>query len=486
MSHIITWKLFLEALRNPEDNVDLFKITSLVEPGKPFNAYSVMKGKNERTCINFHISQILNRLKTGRIPEPSPDYEQGADELYFYQYVLEWLEKTGSGSLSEDVLASNFRVEKINRKRNEETNEFEPEYTGEKITRSDANDLKRQELKSDPDAFRAKVPFSGNTTLSLKNPPKPKISDSEKWQKQRKPKSFKLSSQGLEKLFKFFDERYISFYQADKAYGDNEDQIAYWSAIYPELLDILKSGRWIWEISGQRQVITDKDNRDYGLGLRITPPEAARQLTELEFDNTRREMDRKNRWEEYGTSEFLQNIKTRSKKRVEGREVEILADGTIRVPVKGTSEENDRHRLFFTDDRGKLAKIFSIRKTNMRGGYFVSYIGRERQVFDSKSIQDILNFVDSDRKQITLPKIGFTIKKEPRFPYRTIPSDKGELRDTLFKYYDLWRKKEGLEPFERTTTIPTKDVETQDSTDVSVTSTTAQFGPDGTIYRKQR
>ena len=167
MSHIITWKLFLEALRNPEDNVDLFKITSLVEPGKLFNAYSVMKGKNERTCINFHISQILNRLKTGRIPEPQPDYEQGADELYFYQYVLEWLEKTGSGSLGEDVLASNFRVEKINRKRNDETNEFEPEYTGEKIARSDANDLKRQELKSDPDAFRAKVPFSGKDRKSV-------------------------------------------------------------------------------------------------------------------------------------------------------------------------------------------------------------------------------------------------------------------------------------------------------------------------------
>jgi hypothetical protein len=451
MNHVINWQLFLEAIRNPEDSVDLFKITSLIEPDKPFNAYSVMKGKNERTCINFHISQILNRLKTGRIPEPVSDYEPGADELYFYQYVLEWLEKTGSASLSEDVLARNFRVEKINRKRDPKTNEFDTEYTDEKITRLEANDLKRQELKSDPDAFRAKVPFSGNTTSSLKNPPKPKISDTEKWQKQRKPRSFKLSTQGLEKLYNFFDQSYISFYKADEVYGDREDQIAYWSAIYSDLLDILKSGRWIWEISGQKQVITDKDNRDYGLGLKITPPEAARQLTELEFDNTRREMDKRNRWIEYGTSEFLQDIKSRSQKNVEGRQVEILADGTIRVPVKGSQDGDDKHRLFFTDDRDKLAKIFSIRKTNMRGGYFISYIGREREVFDSKSIQDILNFVDSDRKQITLPKIGFTIKKEPRFPYRTIPSDKAELRDTLFKYYDLWRKKEGLEPFERTT-----------------------------------
>lgn len=451
MNHVINWQLFSEAIRNPEDSVDLFRITTLIEPSHPHNAYSVMKGKNTNTILNFHKNQIIYRIDNGKLPKTTEGYEMGPDEKFFYAYVIEWIVKTGSITLSDDEFAKHFHVEKINRKKNPETGKFESEITDEKITRAEANDLKNQTIESDPIALRAKVSFFGKSLGSMKNPPKPKISDTEKWQKQRKPRSFKISTQGLEKLYNFFDRSYISFYKADEVYGDREDQIAYWSAIYSDLLDILKSGRWIWEISGQKQVITDRDNKDYGLGLKITPPEAARQLTELEFDNTRREMDRKNRWEEYGTSEFLKDIKIRSQKNVEGRQVEILADGTIRVPVKGSQDGNDKHRLFFTDNRDKLAKIFSIRKTNMRGGYFISYIGREREVFDSKSIQDILNFVDSDRKQITLPKIGFTIKKEPRFPYRTIPSDKGELRDTLFKYYDLWRKKEGLEPFERTT-----------------------------------
>lgn len=472
MSKIFDWMLFLETRRDPEDRVDLFRITTLIEPNRPYNAYSVMKGKNTNTILNFHKGQILYRIENGKLPKTTEGHEMDPDEKFFYEYVIEWIVKTGSITLSDDEFAKNFHVEKINRKKNPETGKFESEITDEKITRAEANDLKNQTIQSDPIALRAKASFFGKAPGSMKNPPKPKISDRDKWYRQHKPREFKLQSENSEKLYDLFDQKYICFFKADEVYGDKEDQIAYWSGIYSELLDILKFGRWIWEISGQKQVITDKDSRDYGLGLKITPPEAARQLTELEFDNTRREMDKRNRWIECGASELLQDIKSRSEKNVEGRQVEILVDGTIRVPVKGSQDGDDKHRLFFTDDSNQLAKIFSIRKTNMRGGYFISYIGREREVFDSKSIQDILNFVDSDRKQITLPKIGFTIKKEPRFPYRTIPSDKAELRDTLFKYYDFWRKKKGLEPFERTTSIPTKDVETDDPTGVRGTSPT--------------
>lgn len=141
MNHIINWHLFSEGTTNTKDSVDLFKITSLIEPSRPISVYSVMRGKNEKSCINFHISQILNRLRAGSSPEPLSDYEPEADELYFYGYVIEWLNgENRLGSLNKDELAEKFLVEKIN---------------DEKITRLEANDLKKQALKSDPNIFRA-------------------------------------------------------------------------------------------------------------------------------------------------------------------------------------------------------------------------------------------------------------------------------------------------------------------------------------------
>ena len=464
MSKILDWILFLETRRDPEDKVDLFRITTLIEPNRPYNAYSVMKGKNTNTLLNFHKGQILYRIENGKLPKTTEGYEMDPDEKFFYEYVIEWIVKTGSITLSDDEFAKNFHVEKINRKKNPETGKFESEITDEKITRAEANDLKNQTIQSDPIALRAKASFFGKAPGSMKNPPKPKISDKDKWYRQHKPREFKLQSENRQKLQDFFDKYYINFYKASDDFGDTEDQVVYWSGIYTELLDILNSGRWIWEISGQKQVITDKDNRDYNLGLKITPPEVARQLTEIEFDKRRRQLDKANKWDEYGRSEFLDNIKIRYNKDIEGREVEILSDGTIRIPVKNSSENHNRHRLTFLSKDGEQIKIYNIFKTKRRGGYYVNYIQRDREIIDSKSIQDILNFVDSDERQITLPKIGFTIKKELRLPYRTIPSEKKELRDFILKFYEICRRKKGLEPSEETPS--TSSVNTSSENDV--------------------
>ena len=438
MNHILSWKLFLESKGNPDDLVNLFKITTLIEPGKRYNAYSVSESLDEKACITNHFSQVKTRIKNGNPPKEPKSTDPNADEIYFHHYVYRWLERSGSDIQNPEQY---FEVTKVNRKRIVDDYtiipRFEDQISDEKMLRNEANTLKKQLVKSDPDAFRHKVEFVGSDAVSMRNPPKPKISEEEIREKQKKEKKYRLNLESRVKMCDLFERGFVRFHEMGEGSDDSGSQFLYWSAIYEDLFNILKSGTFIWNISGKDTVITKQDNRNYKLNLSMNNPIQPQQLAEIEFDKSRKLIDKMNGFGEFAKDVKLFNLDSRSEI-IDGRRVKILSNGTILVPVKGSVGDNNTHQLKFIDVDGNDMVISDFYQTEEQDGYMIKS-DVDDGFIEEEDIQKILKFVDSKSNEINLPEYGLTIQKLQRFIYRTITSESQELYNFFMQSYLFWK-----------------------------------------------
>lgn len=441
MKIISNWELFLESLRrDPEDKVDLFKITTNFVPGENYNAYSVMKGQNEEKCKSVHSHGILSKKSL----IDSRNIE--SDEKFFHQYVRDWIMETGSSSASVDKISQRLEVKKINKKKNPETGQWE--NTTDKLTRKEANELKAMELKKDPNSFKAKIPFVQSNLPKIKQQDQIKFSPFEVMQKQKTDKKFHLLAADSQKLKNLFQENFIEFYKAgeeDDNYAPLEsDQIAYWSGIYEELFGILKSGSWIWSRSGRPEVITDRDNKDFNLNLKMNPNIFAQQLKEIEFDRKRKLEDSKE-WSEFDLNQLTVDEEEIKNFLLADRKSVLLRDGSVRVSISRPRLDSDKIRLIFQNKGGKKLSVSSLVK-HRGGGFTISFReGPKSEELNTSMVNKIINFIDSDAKKITLG--DYVIVKDEKLPYRTIPAEFVELYDFLLMNYQKWRASKGMEPF---------------------------------------
>lgn len=440
MRIITNWELFLESQqlrRDPDDMVDLYKITTYFDPEQNYNAYSVLKDQNEDKCKRFHGSAILSKKKDTKVKKIDKD------EKYFHQYVQDWIKVTGSASANVDKIASHLKVQKINKKFNPQNGRWES--TPDKIRREDANKLKALEVDKDSKAFKTKTPFIQKSAPLIKSQTQIKLSPLEIEEKQRREKKFWLKTADYPKLDALFEKSFIEFYKAGE--GDEErppfetDQIAYWSGIYNELYKILENGSWFWaksSTSTEKIPITPEDNIKYNLNLKMNPNIFADQLEKIEFDSQRKKDDAKD-WDEFDLNQLTAEERISKKFSLGGRRSVLLGDGTIRISILRPRVDSDKIRLIFYDRSGKRLNISSL-VSSPGGGCTISFKeGPKNEKLSSSVVDRILKFVDTGTKKATID--NYIVKKDEKLPYRSVPIQFKELYDFLLKRHEIWKER---------------------------------------------
>lgn len=446
MRIITNWELFLESeqlKRDPDDLVDLYKITTNFEPEQNYNAYSVLKDHNEEKCKKTHGSAILVKKEKKRSVGGKTEKLDSKDEQYFHQYVKEWIKVTGSASANVDKIASRLIVQKINKKFNPQNGRWES--TPDKIRREDANKLKALAVDKDPKAFKTKIPFIQKSAPLIKNQTEIKLSRFEIEEKQRREKKFWLKTADYPRLDALFEKSFIEFWKA----GEEDevrlpfktDQIAYWSGIYNELYKILENGSWFWaksSTSTEKIPITPEDNRKYNLNLKMNPNIFADQLEKIEFDPQRKKDDAKD-WDEFDLNQLTTEERIIKKISLGGRRSVLLGDGTIRISILKPLVDSDKIRLIFYDRSGKKLNISSLVSSH-GGGCTISFKeGPKNEKLSSSVVDRILKFVDTGTKKATID--NYVVLKDEKLPYRSVPIQFKELYDFLLKRHEIWKER---------------------------------------------
>lgn len=422
MDIIKKWEFFLESIRNPDDMVNIFKITANFEPHRSFNTYSVMSLDTIDSCITTHTSQILNKdynPNSGRLE---------GDEMYFYNFVRGWIQKNGSDYRNKEAIKDRITVEKI---------------TEERIPRMEANRIKvsrYEEDKKNSEAFRQKNPFSTNELSPNKNQSSIEVSESEKLEKQKKNKFYLLRSQSTKRLKELISQEALSF-EPNKDSTDYPVKIIYWSGIYSELYGILNDGSWMWMVSGTPTAIEKHDIDKYKLKIpRVSI--LADQLQKIEFDKEKKSKDLTkylsyDRDQLLGNDEQIMDNDLTDKKgtKVLDRKFYILNDGEVRIPKSQGNINIDNVKISFTNQHGEKLKVQQI--NNRSGGeYFLYYSTPDnknwRQILNVQSIQKLINFIDSEKSETNISNILFT--KLDKKIYREITPEYTDLYEFLLKF----------------------------------------------------
>jgi len=434
MKKILSWQLFTEA-RNPEDLVDLFQITTLIEPGRNYKAFSVMKNKSPLGCIKFHISQIQSRIATGRAHDNFVDLDLDPDEIYFYEYVISWMLSTGARNLTDEVIRENFEVEKVNRVRNQDGS-FSEEPTENKMNREDANTLKNRLIEQNREiSFRAKRPFhvSGNSGIKIKRGSAIREKDVEI--AKARERKIAINSKSREKLNMFFGLDAIQIIPEDEKDPNSKLDVVYWAGDYPEIEKLLREGCiWIWKVSGQWQSITSEDNLKYSLGLKINPNNLCSQLREIEFNKEMERQDRENGWIEFSQSEVTGKEKVMYRKQYGDVEISLISDGGLKFQFSTESA-----KVFMLDRNDRKIEISRLRKTYGENKFTIFTKSGEEIYLTFRNMDNIIEFArDKSRKKSTIQNLDIKLRKELLFPLRSIPRDT-LLYDFLIKQYNLWK-----------------------------------------------
>lgn len=143
MEYLEKWDKFFEA-KSAEDLVDLFKISTEID-GQTYNGYSISGLKDERTIINYLVSSAKNRFIKNQFIFKEDGYGEGYMYSYIIYLIMETIKKDPSLTNESRRLISKvsnyFNSTKLNK---------------DKISRLEAEKMRRDIIKRDPDSFKTK------------------------------------------------------------------------------------------------------------------------------------------------------------------------------------------------------------------------------------------------------------------------------------------------------------------------------------------
>lgn len=271
--NVLSWKLFLEELKQPDDMVNLFKISTNID-GEIFSSWAVSQSLDERTILPFIISAAKSKMKDPRY-QGSIGKLQNSNEGYLYQYIQGLITRYKTPGISAreltDKVSSHFLpVEKV---------------TNDRITRRSAEELKNRLFKQDPNSFKLKgtTITAGPASRDAKQP-----SDQEKELWRSYTGGSRLKEESISKLkTEYIDTDNIQFF--------NKDLILFNPRYIREISELLEDLHHFY-IKGPLagRIIPQSDIDKYNLSLL---PKAAMQLISIYDDDRRKNQDKSStRW----------------------------------------------------------------------------------------------------------------------------------------------------------------------------------------------
>jgi hypothetical protein len=213
MKYLDKFSKFNEA-KSADDLVDIFKISTKIED-QIYNGYAISSLKTEKTIINFLISAAKNKFIKNEYLFKEDSFGDGY--LYSYMIYLILSSIKNNPELNKDSrkliseVSKNFEVSKLNK---------------EKVSRLEAEKLKRELISKDPDSFKTKgAAVKGSNFYRLL-----------KSEMEGKVKATGSTSE----LLKLFEGDFIQYYPKDEEMGDEFDWIVYHNSAVKIILDNLK------------------------------------------------------------------------------------------------------------------------------------------------------------------------------------------------------------------------------------------------------